>query len=234
VLVVRSEGGAVHYALIRGAAGPRLGDADVGARRTPAAARKALTDAIADAAAGRAKALDELASLGVSLVVVPTEGSNANDDATLSRLAAVDGLARVPATTTVVYRLTRPAGELVVYDGLAAQAASTGKPLPPSVSPDALEATPGHADVSLPPASDGPRLLVLAEPHNAAWRATLDGHRLERTTAYGWAQAWWLPADGGRLVVEHVGGHRHTLVVIEGVLVLLALVLCLPSRGRQR
>ena len=233
VLVVRSEGGAVHYAIIRGADGPRLGDADVGPRHTPAAARKALSNAIADAAAGREKALDELAALGVSLVVVPTAG-DANSDATLSRLAGVDGLARVPATTTVVYRLTRPAGELVVYDGTAAQAASTGKPLPNSVTPHALEAAAGHADVALPPASDGRRLLVLAEPRSGSWKATLDGHRLDRATAHGWAQAWWLPAGGGRLVVDHVGGHRHTLVVIEGLLVLLALILCLPSRGRQR
>ncbi|HMC70290.1 MAG TPA: hypothetical protein VKJ07_14135, partial [Mycobacteriales bacterium] len=202
---------------------------------TPAAARKAVTAAIADAAAGRNKALDELASLGVSLVVVPNaNGPNANGDAALGRLADVDGLARVPATSTVVFRLTRPTGELVVYDGLAAQAAAAGKPLPNTVAPKPLTATPGHAHVALPPASDGRRLLVLAEPRSASWRATLDGHRLERTTAYGWAQAWWLPPEGGRLVVEHVGGHRHTLVLIEGALVLLALLLCLPSRGRQR
>ena len=67
---------------------------------------------------------------------------------------------------------------------------------------------------------------MLAEPRSRSWRATLDGQRLERATAYGWAQAWWLPSNGGRLVVGHVGGHRHTLVVLEGVLVLLALLLC--------
>ena len=111
---------------------------------------------------------------------------------------------------------------------------ASGKPLPNSVVPRPLAATPGRADVAMPPATDGRRLLVLAEPRSTSWRATLDGHRLVRTTAYGWAQAWWLPAGGGKLVVEHVGGHRHTLVLVEGVLVLLALMLCLPSRGRQR
>ena len=233
VLVLRSDGGTVHYSLIRGAAGPRLGDADLLARHPSAAANAALATAVADAAAGRKKAFDELASLGISLVVVPGAGAPGSD-ATLARLANVDGLARVPATSTVVYRLTRPSGELVVYDGLAAQAAEAGKPLPTAVVAQPLAATPGHTRVSLPPASDGRRLLVLAEPRSASWRATLDGHPLERTTAYGWAQAWWLPADGGRLLVEHVGGHRHTLVLVEGILVLLALLFCLPSRGRQR
>jgi len=232
VLVLRGDHGTVRYALIRGAGGPRLSDADVAAGHVPAGARRAVTAAIADAAAGRAKALDELSSLGVSLVVVPNSG--ANGDATLARLADVDGLARVPATSTVVYRLTRPSGELVLYDADAAQAAAAGKPLPETADPHALAATPGHTDLTVPPASNGRRLLVLAEPRSGSWRATLDGHRLERATAYGWAQAWWLPAAGGRLVVDHVGGHRHTLVLIEAVLVLLALLLCLPSRGRQR
>jgi len=57
---------------------------------------------------------------------------------------------------------------------------------------------------------------------------------LEKTTAYGWAQAWRLPPSCGRLVVERVGDDRHTLLNPEGVLVLLALLLCVPSRGRQR
>jgi hypothetical protein len=234
VLILRGDGGTVRYALTRGAGGPRLGDADVAARHTPAAARRALTAAIADAAAGRNKALDELASLGISLVVVPTTSGGPNGDTSLQRLADVDGLARVPATSTVVFRLTRPTGELVVYDGVPAQAVAAGRPLPTTAAPNPLSATPGHGDVALPPASGGRRLLVLAEPHSASWRATLDGRRLERTTAYGWAQAWWLPPEGGHLVVEHLGGHRHTLVLVEGALVLLALLLCLPSRGRQR
>ena len=233
VLVLRGLGGSVHYDLVRGADGARLPDADVAPIHLPAAARKALADAVGDAAAGRAKAFDELSALGISLVVVPSD--EAGRGQTLSRLAEVDGLARVPATSTVVYRLTRPSGELVVYDGAAAAAASTNRPLPRSAAPHPLTASPGHADLRLDPAADGRRLLVLAEPRSRSWRATLGGHRLERATAYGWAQAWWLPADsGGRLVVEHVGGHRHTLVLVEGVLVLLALLLSVPNRGRQR
>jgi hypothetical protein len=229
ILVLRSSGGAVHFALLRGADGLRLGDADVASTSTPAAARAALRVAIADAAAGRTKALGELASLGITLVVVP-----ADTDAALSRLADVDGLARVPATSTVVFRVSRPSGELVVLSGADARAASSGTSLPATARPRLLPATPGHTRTALDPQATDRRLLVLAEPGSASWRATVDGHRLEPTRAYGWAQAWWLPSNGGSLVVTRVGGHRHGLVVTEGVLVLLALVLCVPSAGRQR
>lgn len=234
VLVLRSNNAAVHFALIRGADGARLGDADLAPRHQSSAARSALAAAVADAAAGRAKAYDELAALGISLIVVPDETDGSQPDATLARLGDVDGLARVPATSTVVYRLTRPTGELVVYDGPAASAAAAAAALPTAVAPHALAADAGHANVSVPPSSDGRRLLVLAEPRSRSWRATVDGHSLQRASAYGWAQAWWLPSSGGRLVVEHVGGHRHLFMVVEGVLVLLALLMCVPNRGRSR
>ena len=146
VLVLRGTGGTVHYALLRGAAGARLGDADVAPIHLPAAARRALDGAVGDAAAGRAKAFDELSALGISLVVVPSDDTGG--DQTLARLAEVDGLARVPATSTVVYRLTKPTGELVVYDGAAATAASTNRQLPSTAAPHALTTSPGHADLA--------------------------------------------------------------------------------------
>jgi len=229
ILVLRSTGGAVHYALLRGPDGLRLADGDVAPTRTPRPARTALAAAIADAAGGRGRALDELASLGVSLVVVPTD-----TEGTLARLADVDGLARVPATSTVVFRVSRPAGELTVLSGADAVAASTNAPMPPSAQPVALAATPGHARERLAAQTSGRRLLVLAEPRDRAWRATVNGQVLAPTTAFGWAQGWWLPPSGGSLVVARHGGHRHALVVLEGLLVLLALLLCLPARGRQR
>jgi hypothetical protein len=173
--------------------------------------------------------LDELSSFGISLVVVPTD-----TEGTLSRLADVEGLARVPATSTVVFRLSRPAGELTLLNGADAQAAATNRPLPTAARPVVLSATPGHARVRIDAAPAGRRLLVLAEPRDPSWRATLNGERLVPTRVYGWAQGWWLPADAGNLVVSRHGGHRHLLVDIEGALVLLALLLCIPARGRQR
>ena len=227
ILVVRSSGGAVHCALLRGADGLRFPDADLAAPPPTRASARALSTAVADAAAGRARALDELAALGVTLVVVP-QGSESQ----LSRLAAVDGLARVPATSTVVYRVSRPAGEVVVLTGASATAAVSSTPLPAATRPQPLTALPGHVRTQLQPAAQD-RLVVLAEPYSSRWRATLDGHALIRKRAYGWAQAWRVPSAGGVLHITRDEGHRSTLLVIEAILVGLALLLAVPTRGRQ-
>ena len=227
ILVVRSSGGAVHYTLLRGADGLRLPDADLAARPPTRASARALSTAVADAAAGRSRALDELAALGVTLVVVPQGG-----ESQLTRLAGVDGLARVPATSTVVYRVSRPAGEVVVLTGAAAVAAGSSAPLPAATRPLPVTATPGHAHANLQPATED-RLVVLAEPYSSRWHATLSGHALARRLAYGWAQAWVVPHDGGTLRITRDEGSRHALLVIEAVLVGLVLLLSLPARGRQ-
>jgi hypothetical protein len=228
ILVLRSVSGAVHYTLLRGPDGLRLADADVAAVAGSSAASAALATAVADGAAGRSRALQELAALGVTLVVVP-----ADSQGELNRLAAVDGLARVPATSTTVYRVSRPAGELVVLHGADAHAAAASSPLPSTARPQPLTASPGAARLTLPPADLGDRLLVLAEPHSSHWRATLAGHRLTPTRAYGWAQAWALPADGGVLRVSRDDDHRHAWLLVQLAVVGVLLLLCIPSRGRQ-
>jgi GT2 family glycosyltransferase len=229
ILVLRSAGGAVHYTVLRGPDGLRLGDADVTAVPAAGGGPRPLAAAVADAAAGRARALDELAGLGISLVVVPTDS-----DGELSRLAGVVGLARVPATSTVVYRVSRPAGELVVLRDADARAAASGPTLPAAARPQPLVASPGSARVSVAAAPGTERLLVLAEPYGNRWHATLSGHPLTPTRAYGWAQAWRLPDAGGTLRVGRDGGARHLLLVVDAIILGLALLMCLPSRGRQR
>ena len=132
----------------------------------------------------------------------------------------------------MVYRVSRPAGELVVLRGADARAAAAATPMPSAARPQPLTASPGHARISLP-AGDVDRLLVLAEPYSRRWHATLAGHALVPMRAYGWAQAWALPTDGGAVRVGRDDGHRPTLLVVEAVLVGIALLLSLPSRGRQ-
>ena len=228
ILVLRSAGGAVHYTVLRGSDGLRLGDADVAPIPTANAGPRPIATAVADAAAGRARALDELAALGVSLVVVPTDS-----DGELSRLAGVVGLARVPATSTVVYRVSRPAGELVVLRDAQARAAMAGATLPTAARPQPLPASPGRARVSVSDAVGADRLLVLAEPYSGHWHATLAGRPLTPARAYGWAQAWRLPDAGGSLRVWRDSGARHFLLIVDAIVVGLALLMCLPSRGRQ-
>ena len=231
VLVLQGSGRSVHYAVLRGPQGLRLGDADVTSQHgSPGSVT--LAAAVADAAAGRAKAADELTALGIVLVVVPRD-----DDQALAGLARIDGLARVPATSSVVYRATRPAGELVVLHGADAQAAASGGLPSPKSKPQLLAATPGSAHTTvaadLSTTGTGERLLVLAEPRAAAWRATLAGHRLRPAVAYGWAQAWVLPSTGGVVKVSYDDGGRHRWLVIEALLLAVAVVLCLPKPRRH-
>jgi hypothetical protein len=76
-------------------------------------------------------------------------------------------------------------------------------------------------------------LLVLADAKDGGWRARLDGKDLPRRTAWGWAQAFEVPAGGGHLELSHAQGGRRTALVAELVAALAVLVLALPA-GRRR
>ena len=69
-------------------------------------------------------------------------------------------------------------------------------------------------------ASPSQRLLVMAEPASSHWHATVDGRALAPKTAYGWAQAFELPPNRGRVAISYDSGNRHWWLLIE--LVLLA------------
>ena len=64
-------------------------------------------------------------------------------------------------------------------------------------------------------------LAVLAEPADRGWRATLDGKPLARRTAYGWAQAFVLPATSGRLRIRFDGTSPALVAVGELVAVVV-------------
>jgi hypothetical protein len=224
VLALTADHDAVHYTVLRGAAGLQLGDTEVGPFGSDAsAASRSLQAAVRDAAAGRPVAAGELAGFGVTLVVVPDVSG------ALGRLASVPGLSRVPATDTVVYRAALPAGELAVLAGADATLAAGGAPLPAQARPALLPAGAGRADTTVP-AGPADRLLVLAEPVSSHWRATLDGRPLTPALAYVWAQAWRLPAASGRLVVRRSGDSRSAGLLVELAVVAVLLLLCLPAR----
>jgi GT2 family glycosyltransferase len=229
VLVLRTQGDVIHYALLRSPQGLQLGDADVAAgTHEHRAARRFLAAAIADAAAGQVRAAGELAEFGIDLVVVPDDTRGR-----LAPLAAVPGLARVPATSTVVYRASTSAGELMVLDPADAAPATTAGALSSTAHPQLLSTPPGGGKVVVGAGAEG-RLLVLAEPRSSAWHATIRGSRLAPATAFGWAQAWRLPAAGGKVTVSREGTGRPALLVAELVLVLLALALSIPTRRVDR
>ena len=217
--------GPAGYAVLRTSDGPRLGDADVAAGPSPATRR--LNEALRGAAGGQAASVPLLAEFGVSMLVVRDSGADQ-----LSRLADVDGLARVPTSQSVVWRNQIPTGELVVLGPSDAAVAAAGGELPLGARPRALPATPGSSRAVVP-AGRGGRMLVLAEPKSKRWHASIDGKSLPATTAYGWAQAWWLPTEGGRLDLGRSSDSRGWWLVAQLVVVALALLLAVPVRSRR-
>ncbi len=75
---------------------------------------------------------------------------------------------------------------------------------------------------------------MLSEATDPGWRATLDGRALPRRTAWGWAQAFALPAQGGRLRVDHDSAPRTRALAVQGAAVLVVAVLSLPAGRRRR
>jgi hypothetical protein len=101
--------------------------------------------------------------------------------------------------------------------------------VPATRAEQVLPASPGSANVTLAGGAPG-RIVVLAEPASSKWSATLDGHALTRTRAYGWAQAFELPTTGGQLVVGYQDGSRHFWLWLELALVVVVLAAALPVR----
>jgi hypothetical protein len=223
VIALRSTADAVRFTLLRDAAGPRLGDADVDEPGADTAAAQQLRQAVQEAAAGQSAAIPQLVGFGVTMLVVPSTEADG-----LSRLADVDGLDRVPSTGAVVWRTGPPAGELVVLPPDAAAEAVRGEAVG-AAGTRPLRAGEGHADTDVPAGAAG-RLLVLAEPADGEWRASLDGRDLSSVRAYGWAQAWRLPAAGGHLDVHRASTARPWWLAIELALLVALVVAALPGR----
>jgi len=218
--------GPVRYAVVRDPDGPRLGDADV-SRDGENSTDRQLTATVRAAAAGQPSALPRLAEFGVSMLVARASGAQS-----LVRIDDIDGLDRVPTSGALVWRSQLPTGELVVLGPRIARTVAAGDDLPATAQPHPLAAGRGRSDAEVPAGSAG-RLLVLAEPASSHWHASLNGKRLTATTAYGWAQAWRLPATGGRLELGRAGDHRAAWLGLQLAVVLVAGLLALPVAGRR-
>jgi hypothetical protein len=214
----------VRYAVVRDPDGPRFADADIRRRGADGPAQARLTPAVRSAAAAQSSAVPTLVEYGVSMLLVP--GRVAPE---LAGLAELDGVSRVPTDDAVVFRADAPAGALTVLDPATATRAQAGEGLPAQARPRPL---PTRADGTTTRLPEGPagRLLVLAEPADAGWQAAVDGRRLEPVRAYGWAQAWRLPAGAGQLVVGRDGDHRGWWVGAELAIVVVLALAALPGR----
>ncbi len=146
------------------------------------------------------------------------------------------GLSRLDFASEVqLWRTLTPAARLLVVPADLAKRATAGqlpsrdefRDSPPVPLPSGPEAT----EVSLLAGGPG-RLLVLSERADDGWVAELDGRRLTATTAWGWAQAYPLPEEGGTLVVRRDGSGRAALLVLQALAVLVTGVLAAPNVRR--
>lgn len=217
-LVLSSRATGVTYALLRGQ-GPRTGDAEL---TRPADERTGLDPVVADLASGRGgDAAARLVTYGVRYVLLrrPVE-----EDAALA-IDAVPGMVRVSGPSgSVLWRVDYPTGRLRVLPRGAPVVDDGGAPPPAQVLPSGQVG----ADTRVA-AGEAGRLLVLADPREPGWRATLDGRALPARTYAGWAQAFLLPADGGRLRVHYDQGSRPVLLWLQAGALVLVVVLALPQ-----
>jgi hypothetical protein len=223
--------GRLGYDLVRGD-GPSL--AVTGLRATPGQ-RRALDRVVADLASPRGSdAAEALSTRAVRYVALRDELGSAD---VRNALDAQPGLVRRTSGSVDVWRVIAPSNRLSVLDPALAQHAVAGDraPSPQDLRahpPTALQAGPEGASVDVPD-GDGGRLLVLADAREGGWHARLDGKALRATTAWGWAQAFELPADGGHLELSHSQRGRRAALITELLLVAGALLLSVPG-GRRR
>ena len=222
-LVLRSLGtGTLSYALLR-SEGPRLGDAEVS---PPTDAGTGLDRVVADLASGRGgDAAARLVPYGVRYVLM----SRPLDRALARGVDAVPGVTRVSGPAgAILWRIDYPTGRLRLLPPGAAVVEPDGSP--PAGQVLAAGQVGARATVGAGPEG---RLAVLADPRDDGWRARLDGRRLAPQTYGGWAQAFELPATGGRLEITHDQGARTLLLWLQLAAAGTVLLLALP-RARTR
>lgn len=235
VLVLRPRAtGFVDYDLT-GVTGPRLGDADL---PTSPARRARLSGVVADLAGARGgDAPAALAAYGVRFVLLRSAGTGTDAATTARAIDGQPGLSRQPVDgPVVVWRLSSATSRLSVLSPDVASVARSGRPPPAdllaSSPPAALGAGPEGARTQVPPGSAG-RLLVLTDAADGGWRARVDGMSLRRTTAWGWAQAFELPAAGGALELARSSTRRHVSLRAQAALLGAVVVLAAPGPRRR-
>lgn len=226
-----SAAGPVRYELLSRSSS-RLGTADV----PPGAAQlTALDNVVADLLSARGSdAAAALSTRAVRYVALRPGSGTAAADA----LDAQQGLTRRADEPVLLWEVFAPTARLSVLPPALAEPATTGARAPDadllrSDPPLQLPAGERDARTDVPPGADG-RLLVLAEAADEDWQAELDGRELPRSTTWGWAQGFVLPADGGRLELRHDDSGRRLTLLGQGLGVLAVAVLAVPAGRRGR
>ncbi|MFJ5552483.1 glycosyltransferase family 2 protein [Streptomyces sp. NPDC093225] len=205
----------VAYTLVRGSGG-HLGDAEIAAANgSDPRLDKVVSNLVAGSGADQT---DQLGSFAIRYVLVrdgaPQQMGRVLDATPgLSRLSQLDGSA--------LWRVDRQVARAVILSGKPGD-----DPIP--VASGAVEA---HTEV---PAGPVGRVLRIADTAAPGWRATLDGRELTKKTVDGWAQAFELPAEGGRLDLTYAGSFANRAWHwTQGTLAVVLLVMALPGRRRE-
>jgi hypothetical protein len=210
---------------------------DLSGLRPTRAQAAALDAAVADLASPRGSdAAEALSTRAVRYVALRRTPATSAYEAVLD---AQPGLVRrTRATTVELWQVVAPSARLMLLSGDVADRALAGDRGPSTDllvanPPEALPAGVEGANTTVPKGPSG-RVVVLADAVDRHWQATLNGKRLPKHTAWGWAQGFVLPADGGVLRVHYVQTSRHAGLIVQTVLVLLVAVLSAPGARRRR
>jgi MYXO-CTERM domain-containing protein len=211
-LVVTPADGAVRYSVLRGAE-PRIGEEQV-----PAGGPVAddLDRLVAGLAGGRGgDEAGDLAARGIGYVLLPRPEVGTDADVTMvDTFDGVPGLSRVLLTDAfALWRTDEATGRLrVVGDGPAA----------------VLTTGPGGTAAEVPAGAEG-RTLVLAEPADAGWTATLDGTELAAEPTAAGLQGFALPASGGRVELARADTAHRAWLTAQALLLAVTVVMALPG-----
>ena len=205
VLERRPSEARASYAVLRASA-PTLGESEIPSSE---AALRRMDSIVAGFAAGHGDG-EALARMGVQYVYVPHPGHDTvvaalDSDPDLARLGRSDAFA--------LWRLVPQSGRLLLVDGATVTA---------------LPSETMTASVTIPPGDPG-RTVLLAEPADGGWQATLNGSQLRPHTVDGWAVGYSVPASGGRFHLDHGMWSRHVWLVVQALLLAIAVLAALPS-----
>lgn len=237
VLWLRDERGALGYAL-EPVVGSRAGDEDL---RGSGTTRTLLDALVADLGSDRGTdAAETLATFHIRYVAL--ESSAAGTFApVLDRQPALSRYA-LPGSA-LLWRVLVPSARAEVLTGPVAAAAAAPEPASaplgrgPLVSQlrtaPVVPVASGRTGVSATvPAGQGRRLLVLADSASPHWHATVDGRPVPGVLAWGWAQAFALPAGSGHVVVRYDDTARHAELWAQLGVLLVLVVLAAPGVRR--
>ena len=132
--------------------------------------------------------------------------------------AVPDLVALSRSNNLAMWRLIQPAGRLMLVDGTNVTPLSTG----------AIKAT-----VRVPAGGPG-RTLLLAEPADGGWHATLNGASVGSRTVDGWAESYPVPASGGLFKLDRNMRSHHIWLALQGLCCWWSWCWPCPRRRRRR